>query len=131
VFCRQPERDWIPYCRESEHRKLQILPHSATHPLTRPHFLIVPLPMGQAFKHKSMGAIPIQTTTPTHLEPPYPSLHFQAEGENTILLPKSLQSWFIIIEKKNPRFMQVHDPVRILFISYWLGYMQAITQRLQ
>ena len=38
-------------------------PYSDTFPPTRPYLLIVPLPMGQAFKHRVDGAIPIQTTT--------------------------------------------------------------------
>ena len=43
---------------------LKAYPHNDTLPPTRPHLLIVPLPMGQAFKHMSLwGAIPIQTTT--------------------------------------------------------------------
>lgn len=38
--------------------------HSDIFPLTRPHLLIVPVPMDQAFKYmKSMGTIPIQTTS--------------------------------------------------------------------
>ena len=38
--------------------------HGDRHPPTRPHLLIVPLPMSQAFKCMIWGAIPIPTTTP-------------------------------------------------------------------
>ena len=34
--------------------------HSDTLPPTRPHLLIMPLPVGQAFTHESVGAIPIK-----------------------------------------------------------------------
>jgi hypothetical protein len=33
---------------------LKAHPHSSTLPITRPHLLIVPLSMGQAFKHMSL-----------------------------------------------------------------------------
>ena len=45
---------------------LKAHPHSDTLHPTRPYLLIVPLPMGQAFKHMSLcreGGKPIQTTT--------------------------------------------------------------------
>jgi hypothetical protein len=42
---------------------LKAWPHNTTPTPTRPHLLIVPLYMAQAFKHTSLwGAIPIQTT---------------------------------------------------------------------
>jgi hypothetical protein len=41
-------------------------PHSDILPPTKPHLLIMPLPMGQALKDQSMGTIPIQTTTVAH-----------------------------------------------------------------
>ena len=40
--------------------------HSDTLPPTRPHLPVVPLPVGQALKHESMGLKPSQTTKPGH-----------------------------------------------------------------
>jgi hypothetical protein len=57
----QAAEDWIPYWVELEHQRTQILPerwhissHKATHIPTKPYLLIVPLPMGQAFKYTSL-----------------------------------------------------------------------------
>ena len=51
----------------SEHRQniedLKACPYSDIHATTRPHPLIVPVPMGQTFKPESMGTIPSQSTT--------------------------------------------------------------------
>ena len=33
---------------------LRVYPHGDTHPPSKPHLLIVPLPMGQAFKHMNL-----------------------------------------------------------------------------
>jgi hypothetical protein len=54
-----------------EHRSLntgdlKVCPHCNTLPLTRPHFLLVPLAMGQAFKDRSLGR-PLLFKPPHHL----------------------------------------------------------------
>jgi hypothetical protein len=48
------EGDRVPQSVELEHRSPQSLSHSGALPPTRPHLLIVPLPMDQAFKHVSL-----------------------------------------------------------------------------
>jgi hypothetical protein len=68
------EETLIPHWAELEHRRPQILlthndtlfSNKATPTPTRLQLLIVPIPMGQSFKHRSLwGAIPIQSTTST------------------------------------------------------------------
>ena len=48
------ERDFVLHCVELEHGRPQSLPYSDTLSPTRPHLLIVSLPIGQVFKHMSL-----------------------------------------------------------------------------
>jgi hypothetical protein len=61
----QAAGDCVPYPAQLKHRRPQRLPQSDTLPLTKPHLLIVPFPMGQEFKHmnqwRAFSFKPLQT----------------------------------------------------------------------